>query len=53
MSNYQPKLNPDAVLAGYTGIEPRRLGTLQGYITKQTQPAPVKVNPYMKHKGQK
>ena len=36
MSSYQPKLNPEALVAGYTGADPKVAGALHGYLTRQT-----------------
>lgn len=56
MSNYQPKVDPEALVAGYTGADPRFIGQMTGYLTRQTpesktsklkEPA-VRDNPYLK-----
>lgn len=53
MSNYQPKVDPEALVAGYTGADPRFIGTMKGYLERQTpEVKPKKVaareNPYLK-----
>lgn len=57
---YQPKINPEAVLLGYLGKDPVKMGAFKGYSTRLTAPSkpktkqtketaePAKKNPYMK-----
>lgn len=40
MSNYQPKLNIDAMRMGYVGADPRVVGLTGGYQTRVT-PTPT------------
>jgi hypothetical protein len=55
MSNYQPKVDPEALVAGYTGADPRFIGQMKGYLERQTpeSKAPTaairdRKNPYLK-----
>ena len=49
---YQPKINKEALLLGYTGIRPAALGVKAGYLARLTKPNNnAKPNP--QYKGDK
>lgn len=45
---YQPKINMDALLMGYTGMDPAKAGMLKGYtqqqVERQAKPAATEGN---------
>ena len=55
---YQPKINPDALLQGYVGADPKAVGMVRGYTQQQVDRSQLKPaeesaperrpNPYIK-----
>ena len=61
MNQYTPKINPDALVLGYTGVDPKVAGTMAGYQQRVTDPklaakpqAPARrPNPYTRNNNSK